>query len=99
MSEEKYKLCPCCGEKMYATSGGWQCTTCGVFESGDGKLYNSYPIPAIEHDFDWKAFRANAAKDLIPFAARMKDYRGYPCDIVMEAILLADELIRRLKDE
>ena len=90
MGEVKYKLCPCCGEKMYATSGGWQCTTCGVFESGDGKLYNSYPIPAIEHDFDWKAFRAEAA---------LRIYCAQKSRCVPEAIREADELIRQLKDE
>lgn len=47
----------------------------------------------------WRNFRALAAKDLIPFAAQMKDYRYYPGGIIQEAIFLADELIRQLKGE
>ena len=84
----------------------YRCPKCGAMEFDVEK----YPMPVVDLDknfgsvappffFDWQAFRAEAAKDLIPFAARMKDYRGYPCDIVMEAILLADELIKQLKED
>lgn len=48
---------------------------------------------------DWSAFRREAAKDLLPLAAQMCDYRGYPEKCVSYAIALADELIRQLKQE
>lgn len=110
MSEEKYKICPICGGRMWMNTGGWMCGNCGAFMTADGTLIRNYgevkaivdaPLPDVKFitTFDWQAFRAEAAKDLIPFAARMKDYRGYPCDIVTEAILLADELIKQLKED
>lgn len=47
--------------------------------------------------FDWSTFRREAAKDLLPLATQMKDYRGFPEECVSLAIQLADELIKQLK--
>lgn len=46
---------------------------------------------------NWDAFRIEAAKDLLPLATQMKDYRGFPEQCVSLAIQLADELIKQLK--
>lgn len=52
-----------------------------------------------ESDTKWQAFRREAAKDLLPLATQMKDYRGSPEECVSLAIQLADELIKQLKEK
>ena len=110
MSEVKYKYCSKCGNVMTESSGGWWCSSCGSFETADGKIY---PTRIIVDDvashptnsFDWQAFRAEAAKDILAgFAsAVMKDddimAENTTKDMVNIAISWADELIRQLKDE
>lgn len=48
---------------------------------------------------DWDAYRREAAKDLLPFAAELRDHIGKPEVFVKTAIELADELIRQLKED
>ena len=48
---------------------------------------------------DWYAYRREAARDLLPFAAELRDHIGGPKVFVKTAIELADELIRQLKEE
>lgn len=48
---------------------------------------------------DWDTYRREAAKDLLPFAAELRDYIGGPVVFVKTAIEIADELIRQLKKE
>ncbi len=50
------------------------------------------------YNIDWDAFRAESAKDLLPLATQMKDYRGFPEECVSLAIQVADELIKQLKE-
>ena len=104
MSEVKYKLCPCCGEKMYESTGGWQCSNCGAFETANGKVYPTLSLPTIEHDFDWQAFRVEAAKDFMSaIITREAPQYNFACrnvaDMVTEAIMWADELIKQLKED
>lgn len=57
-------------------------------------------VEKFEPEFvDWPAFRREAAKDLLPLATQMKDYRGFPEECVSLAIQLADELIKQIKEK
>ena len=57
--------------------------------------YNSEDLE-FEKKPDWDAYRREAAKDLLPFAAELRDHRS-PEVFVKTAIELADELIRQLR--
>ncbi len=65
-----------------------------ISEVGFLKPYEQYE----EDCYDWAAFRREAAKDLMPLAAGMSDYRGYPVKFVERALEMADELIKQLKE-
>lgn len=68
------------------------------------QTFENHPYWAYRQGIDdgvqqcWDAFRANAAKDLLPLATQMKDYRGFPEQCVSLAIQLADELIKQLRE-
>lgn len=49
--------------------------------------------------YNEESFRREAAKDLLPLATQMKDYKGFPEQCVSLAIQLADELIKQLKEK
>lgn len=119
MSEVKYKICPRCGGTMFSNSGGWTCNNCGSFETADGRVYpvkldndNTINIPpAPLASFNWQAFRAEAAKDIL-CALLSRVERFYTCvtddsrhkvsyhdDFVRIAIRDADELIKQLKED
>ena len=67
-----------------------------VYKSSDLEFLET--PPKIKPEVDWDAFRREAAKDLMPLAAGMADYRGYPGKFVQLAIEMADELICQLKE-
>lgn len=90
----------------------YKCPVCGNVEFDPDK----YPMPVTDLDknygsvapplfFDWQAFRAEAAKNILAgFAsAVMKDddimAENTTKDMVNIAISWADELVRQLKDE
>ena len=60
-------------------------------------LYNSEDLE-FEKEFDWEAYRREAAKDLLPLAAELCDYRYGAKAFVKKSIELAEELIRQLKN-
>lgn len=78
MSEEKYKICPICGGRMWqSVSGNWLCGNCEAIEMVGGKVYKDRALiprmkelganPSVKFipTFDWQAFRAEAAKDFV----------------------------------
>lgn len=67
-----------------------------VYKSSDLEFLET--PPKLKPEVDWDAFRREAAKDLMPLAASMADYRGYPGKFVQLAIEMADELIFQLKE-
>ena len=81
------------------SSGGWLCSNCGAFETADGKVYPTLSLPTIEHDFDWQAFRAEAAKDILcavlstPGMWTETTYDG----LAAACIRQVDELIKQLR--
>ena len=68
-----------------------------VYKTSDLEFIDK-PEP-LKPTVDWDAFRREAAKDLLPLATQMKDYRGFPEECVSLAIQLADELIKQLKEK
>ena len=62
------------------------------------KLWQDQIRAKLENSI-WDSFRREAAKDLLPLATQMKDYRDFPWGCVSLAIELADELIKQLKME
>lgn len=97
--------CPACGYGGLQTTGGFGRTI-------THEQIEAIPKPSIniqeirrkiqeaeeEHEY-WQHFRREAAKDLLPLATQMKDYRGFPEQCVSLAIQLADELIKQLREE
>jgi len=113
MSEEKYKICPVCGGRMWMNTGGWMCGNCGALMTADGTLIHNYgevkaivdaPLPDVKFipTFDWQAFRAEAAKDILcAFASneRIELSKDNIEKSVECSIALADILIIKLKGD
>ena len=68
-----------------------------VYKSSDLEFLET--PPKLKPEVDWSAFRREAAKDLLPLATQMKDYRGFPEECVSLAIQVADELIKQLREK
>lgn len=68
-----------------------------VYKSSDLEFLET--PPKLKPEVDWDAFRREAARDLMPLAASVCDYRGYPGKFVETAIEMADELIFQLRQE
>ena len=111
MSEEKYKICPVCGGRMWqGVSGNWLCGNCEAIEIVGGKVYKDRALmPLMEElsanpsvkfipTFDWQAFRAEAAKDIL--CSMIQGNESYDTlYVIHHAVEMADELIKQLKDE
>lgn len=90
MSEEMY--CPDCGSKMEETKAKWYCPDCG--------FRVPKPAPDLSRNFDWDAFRVEAAKGILcavlstPGMWTETTYDG----LAAACIRQADELIKQLKE-
>lgn len=117
MSEVKYKICSKCGAQMQIEEGvmtssippmyRYRCPVCGGLEFDTEK----YPTPKVMNEtkpiqpfyvsFDWEAFRAGAAKDILcavlstPGMWAETTYDG----LAAACIRQVDELIKQLKEK
>ena len=95
----KYRyICPNCGE-MEADTYPPTINILSPYDAVKQELTLEDLVKYREEldNWDWEKYRREAAKDLLPLATQMKDYRGFPEECVSLAIQLADELIKQLK--